>query len=284
MGFRIMMAVATKDRHVDAKIVFTHRLQEPVERPQRQCIVTLIAATHMGQQGEIMPALGHHQMIIAVAEDINIPMVVIAPLGGRAGVIPVMLALIDALGTTCTGRTAIAGGGGFQNGTIAGYDEVLQIRYQPFLDIGFNAQLNVQIFQYLVQILWSRFFLIFQQCPSEFFRLRMIRIETILFSFLLIFQVSFMQTGVVFGTSDLVFALARLTVRSVDDTLHEIIIGPDTGGGAGLKTGQDGDQRIKASASNPVCDALFSKNSHQDQRAQHACRVLCFLTLSGRVE
>lgn len=85
-----------------------------------------------------MPVLGDYQMIIAIAEDISIPMVVIAPLGGRTGVIPVMIALVDALGTTCTGRTSTAGGGGFQNGTVAGYDEVLQIGYQRFLDIGFN--------------------------------------------------------------------------------------------------------------------------------------------------
>jgi hypothetical protein len=47
----------------------------------------LTGRTERNAVHNVTPVLGDQQMIISVAEDISIPMAVITPLGGRAGVI-----------------------------------------------------------------------------------------------------------------------------------------------------------------------------------------------------
>ncbi len=118
-----------------------------------------------------MALLSDHQMIITVAEHITILVVVIAPFSCGACVISVMIAFEYAFRTTGTGRFTITGCRGFKNGTIAGNNEIFQIGYVTLLNAGYKPQLNVNIFQDLIHILWPWFIFIFQQYLSELFRL-----------------------------------------------------------------------------------------------------------------
>jgi len=91
------MAITTKDADADLKPVFTGSFQEPVEGLEGESVVALVATRHDGEEGKVVSVLMHHQMVVAVAEKIAIPVGIIAPFGGGRSVMPIMLTAIDSL-------------------------------------------------------------------------------------------------------------------------------------------------------------------------------------------
>jgi len=98
--------------------IFVGGLEEAVEGLERERVVGLVASRHDGEQRQIMTILMNNQMIVTVSKEITVPVGIVAPLGGRRGVVPIMAAAVYSLRATRAGGFSPRGCSGPQDRAV----------------------------------------------------------------------------------------------------------------------------------------------------------------------
>ena len=106
MRVGVMVAIAAKDGNVKIEPVFPGGLEKTVEGFQREGEIAFVAARQEGQQGQVVAVLVEHQVIIAIAKEVGVAVVIVAPFGGGRGIASLMVALVNALGEAVAGGFA----------------------------------------------------------------------------------------------------------------------------------------------------------------------------------
>lgn len=129
----VVVSVTAKDLDANVDSVLTGSLEEAIEGLERERVVGLISPWHDGDKGQVMATLAYHQMVVAVPEDIAVPVMIVAPLGRGSSVGSLMLAAIDPLFSTRAGGLPIGGCSCLHDGAIPRCGKVLWISEESLL-------------------------------------------------------------------------------------------------------------------------------------------------------
>jgi hypothetical protein len=78
-------------------------------------VIAPVASGHEGEQGEVMPVLMDDQDVVTISKLVCVVVMVIAPLGGCAGVLPGVITGVNSLRAAGAGGFSLARGCALKN-------------------------------------------------------------------------------------------------------------------------------------------------------------------------
>jgi hypothetical protein len=223
-----------------------------------------------------MPLCGDNVLVEGVSEIIALPIRVVAPVGVRVGVCPVMVTGVDSLLPTLAGGLAIAISPGTECGAIAGEAQLGDIPQPSPLCRRNHGTRNEQIFQPVHEVcraghVIARDELVFE-CAALGVMGSSVLLRVLLPLLLLVWQIPPMSPLSPSARFDSVFT--RFLIRSIFESIDEQIESAGDRDIIGVKTRDARESRVMLELRSPRGEALDFEQYHQQEGPEHTDRVI----------
>jgi hypothetical protein len=228
-----------------------------------------------------MPILMDDQMIVAVSELVVVLVGIIAPFSGPTGVPPWMITIIDPFRAAGTGGFPFTASPALQDRAVTRYDQLFKILQKTSLNGRNHTCPDEDVLENFAKVLDTRLIGMIEQLSGQPLGLGLSTIAVLLFGLLFIREISEMPHSVALTSSDLMGT--GFVPWAIEDSIHEIIVGPHAWSIHGGKTGEDREKLYVACFVDPGGDALHLPYGHKNKGAKHRDRVSWGSAVIGRV-